>query len=204
VIPSSAEYISSPAALGSDSSDFVYIEHFLEDTYANSLLEKFHLELSWRQEEIRLFGRAVLQPRLSCWYGDKGADYTYSGLYLQPLSWHPQLLELQQRLQYRLGVAFNSVLANAYRDGRDSMGWHSDDEKELGAEPVIASISLGADRRFLVRSKKGSALASLQLEHGSLLVMRGRSQKDYRHSVPKTTKPVGLRINLTFRQVRHP
>jgi len=202
VIPAPAVQIASPASPVGDSLHFEYIEHFLEDAYARSLLEKFHLELSWRQEEIRLFGRAVLQPRLSCWYGDMGADYSYSGLQLQPLPWHPQLLELQQRLQYRLGVPFNSVLANAYRDGRDSMGWHSDDEKELGAEPVIASISLGAGRRFLVRSKKGSAVASLQLEHGSLLVMRGRSQKDYRHSVPKTTRPVGLRINLTFRQVQ--
>lgn len=186
---------------GSSTSDFQYIEKCLEKERAFSLLQKFRAELSWQQQEIRLFGRKIPQPRLSCWYGDQDADYAYSGLRLQPLPWHPDLLVLRHLLQETLQYPFNSVLANAYRDGRDSMGWHADDEKELGAEPLIASLSLGAPRRFLLRSRKGSETASLPLEHGSLLLMRGKSQKNYKHSIPKTAKPTGLRINLTFRHV---
>jgi len=186
-----------------DSSDFQYIENFLESAHGFWLLEHFHKELRWQRQEIRLFGRKILQPRLSCWYGDPDAQYTYSGLQLQPLPWHPALLDLRNLLQETLQFPFNSVLANAYRDGRDSMGWHADDEKELGPEPLIASLSLGASRRFLIRSRNGNENSSMLLEHGSLLLMRGKSQKNYRHSVPKTTKPVGLRINLTFRQVSH-
>ena len=137
-------------------SDFQYIENFLDRDRGFSLLQKFRAELSWQQQEIRLFGRKILQPRLSCWYGDQGADYAYSGLRLQPLPWHPDLLVLRHLLQESLQCPFNSVLANAYRDGGDSMGWHADDEKELGAEPLIASLSLGAPRRFLLRSRKGN------------------------------------------------
>jgi alkylated DNA repair dioxygenase AlkB len=119
------------------------------------------------------------------------------------LNWLPCLLELRNLLQEKLACSFNSVLANAYRDGRDSMGWHADDEKELGPKPLIASLSFGTSRRFLLREKaKNKARPfSLQLEHGSLLVMRGESQSRYLHSVPKTARPAGLRINLTFRQV---
>jgi len=193
--------MSSFARVFSDSEDFMYFGHFLECTGGYDLLQRFRSELNWKQQQVRLFGRTVLQPRLSCWYGDVNADYTYSGLHLRPLPWHPQLLELRYRLQDTLQCPFNSVLANAYRDGRDSMGWHADDEKELGAEPRIASISLGAHRRFVLRSRSGEETRSLQLEHGSLLLMQGKSQRDYRHSIPKTKKVVGLRINLTFRQV---
>lgn len=182
-------------------SDFEYIQKFLKKDHGFSLLQKFRAELSWQQQEIRLFGRKILQPRLSCWYGDQDAAYAYSGLRLEPLPWHPDLLVLRHLLQETLQYRFNSVLANAYRDGRDSMGWHADDEKELGAEPLIASLSLGAPRRFLLRSRNGGETASLLLEHGSLLLMRGTSQKYYKHSIPKTAKPAGLRINLTFRHV---
>lgn len=195
--------MSSFARVFGDSEDFVYFGHFLEYTRGYGLLQKLRSELNWKQHEIQLFGRKILQPRLSCWYGDVNAEYTYSGLHLRPLPWHPELLALRYRLQNVLQCPFNSVLANAYRDGRDSMGWHADDEKELGAEPRIASISLGAERRFMLRSRNGKETKSLQLEHGSLLLMQGTSQRDYRHSIPKTRKAVGLRINLTFRQVRN-
>jgi len=184
-----------------NTSDFEYIQNFLGCDRAHHLLHKLHTELAWQQQEITLFGRTVLQPRLSCWYGDRDARYAYSGLHLEPLPWHPELLILRDLLQEVVQMPFNSVLANAYRDGRDSMGWHADDEKELGFEPLIASVSLGACRRFLLKARRGKALTELQLEHGSLLLMRGKSQSAFRHSLPKTTKPVGLRINLTFRQI---
>jgi len=183
--------------------DFCYIPDFLPVKTADRLMEHLWTGLQWSQQDITLFGRSIPQPRLTCWYGDPDANYSYSGLQLNPLPWHPGLLELRCLLQERLRRDFNSVLANAYRDGRDSMGWHADDEKELGRKPFIASLSMGASRRFLLREKRGSSSAQvcLQLAHGSLLVMQNNSQLRYRHALPKTAKPAGPRINLTFRQI---
>lgn len=157
--------------------------------------------LCWRQEYLRLFGRTLPQPRLSAWYGDPGSRYHYSGLQLEPLPWNPVLLELRQQLHTILGQDFNSVLANLYRDGRDSMGWHSDDEPELGPEPVIASLSLGATRRFDLRHKRSGERYRLHPEDGSLLVMAGSLQQHWQHRIAKTRRPVGPRINLTFRRI---
>jgi alkylated DNA repair dioxygenase AlkB len=187
----------------SPEADFCYIPDFLPARNADGLVECLWAGLQWDQRDITLFGRSIPQPRLTSWYGDPDAHYTYSGLNLHPLPWHTDLLELRKLLQERLRHNFNSVLANAYRDGHDSMGWHADDEKELGSKPLIASLSLGENRRFLLRKKleKNSRSVGLQLEHGSLLVMQGDSQSRYLHSLPKTRKPAGLRINLTFRQV---
>ena len=180
---------------------FDYHPGFLSEGDADRLLRCLWPELDWSQQDIVLFGRRVQQPRLSAWYGDAGARYRYSGLSLEPLPWHPALHRLRCTLESRLGRPFNSVLANAYRDGRDSMGWHADDEPELGSEPVIASVSLGACRRFLVRCVRTREPAEFRLEHGSLLVMSGSSQADFRHALPKTSRPCGLRINLTFRRI---
>ena len=181
--------------------DVYLVPDFLGQSRASRLLATLWAELNWTQHEISLFGRRVYQPRLSCWYGDPGAHYTYSGLHLQPSHWHPALEDIRRVLEDTVDTRFNSVLANAYRNGRDSMGWHADDEKELGEEPTIASLSLGACRRFLLRERHGNKTICLALEPGSLLVMQGASQSVYRHSLPKTSKPVGLRINLTFRMV---
>lgn len=183
--------------------DFCYISDFLPVKTADRLMERLWTGLQWSQQNITLFGRSIPQPRLTSWYGDPDANYSYSGLQLNPLPWHPGLLELRCLLQERLSRDFNSVLANAYRDGRDSMGWHADDEKELGPKPFIASLSMGASRRFLLREKRGSGSAQicLQLAHGGLLVMQNNSQLRYRHALPKTAKPAGPRINLTFRQI---
>lgn len=187
----------------SPEADFCYIPDFLPCRSADDLVECLWAGLQWEQRDITLFGRRVPQPRLTSWYGDPDAHYTYSGLNLHPLPWHPALLELRRLLQERLRHDFNSVLANAYRDGHDSMGWHADDEKELGPKPLIASLSLGESRRFLLREKleKNSRSVGLQLEHGSLLVMQSDSQSRYMHALPKTRKPARLRINLTYRQV---
>jgi alkylated DNA repair dioxygenase AlkB len=185
---------------------FEYIPGFLPNREADRVFEQLWDGLEWSQREITLFGRRVLQPRLVAWYGDPEATYRYSGLTLDPLPWHPLLRRLKNRVEESSGYRFNSVLANAYRDGSDSMGWHSDDEKELGPEPVIASVTLGAPRRFLLRPRKRgagrpSASIALPLEHGSLLLMKGKSQQRFQHSLPRTRRKVGLRINLTYRLV---
>lgn len=180
---------------------YEYRPGFLPPNRADELLTVLWRELPWSQFEIRLFGRRRLQPRLSAWCSDPGTSYQYSGLRLSPTPWHPLLDSLRGELEAVLGARFNSVLANAYRDGRDSMGWHADDEPELGREPMIASVSLGETRRFLVRKKSGGSPREAQLEHGSLLLMSGHSQSLTVHSVPKTSKPRGLRINLTYRLI---
>lgn len=159
-------------------------------------------DIAWQTHRLRLFGRWVDAPRLSCWIGDPGAVYRYSGQTFAPQPWPQALLPLRQRLRKELGIDFNAVLANLYRDGRDAMGWHSDDEPELGPEPVIASLSLGAARRFVLRRRDDHAVKqALVLEPGSLLVMRGVSQRDWQHALPRTARPVGPRINLTFRRI---
>ena len=184
-----------------DQNCFEYHAGAIEQRDADLLLAILWRELNWKQREISLFGRRVAEPRLTAWYGDPSAVYTYSGIQLIPLPWHPSLLDIKSRIEKLTAGTFNSVLANAYRDGSDSMGWHRDDEKELGRCPVIASVSLGEERRFLVR-KKGAKSTAVILEHGSLLLMKGESQQRYQHSLPKTRRPVGYRINLTYRMIR--
>lgn len=160
-------------------------------------------EIDWQQEHIRLFGRTVKVPRLVRWYGDPNARYRYSGVRHEPHPWSPTLEQLRGRLQHLTGLRFNSVLANLYRNGSDSMGWHADNEKELGTEPSIASLSLGAERIFRIRHKASGQMLELLLLNGSLLVMSGPLQKHWRHHVPKTQGLSAARINLTFRYV-HP
>ena len=158
--------------------------------------------LPWSNHPVRLFGREIPAPRLSAWIGDPDAAYRYSGIERAPLPWPPLLASMRDRLAAELRTPFNSVLANLYRDGRDAMGWHADDEPELGPEPVIASLSLGAERRFVLRHRRDDTRLVLALPHGSLLVMAGATQRAYRHALPRTARPVDARINLTFRQVR--
>jgi alkylated DNA repair dioxygenase AlkB len=179
-----------------------YFQSFLSSKQATELLHALWEELSWQQKPIRLFGKEVMQPRLISWHSDPGLRYSYSGLELRPAAWHPQLATLRARLQAELGHDFNSVLVNAYRDGKDSMGWHADDEPELGMEPTLASISLGAERCFRWRDKQTRQSNGMNLQHGSLLLLSGQFQHRYQHCVPKTSKKMGLRINLTFRLIR--
>jgi alkylated DNA repair dioxygenase AlkB len=177
--------------------------HWLAPEDAQALQQQLTETLPWSIHRIRLFGRWVDSPRLSCWIGDPQAVYRYSGQTFAPHPWTQALAALRDRLREELGVPFNSVLANLYRDGRDAMGWHSDDEPELGAEPVIASLSLGAARRFVLRRRDDHAVKqTLVLEPGSLLVMRGACQRDWQHALPRTARPVGPRINLTFRHLQ--
>jgi alkylated DNA repair dioxygenase AlkB len=169
---------------------------------AEVLFAGLRVGIPWSVHRIRLFGRDVDSPRLSCWIGDPGTGYTYSGTHFAPNPWPVALRAIRARLAGDLRIDFNSVLANLYRDGRDSMGWHSDDERELGAQPAIASLSLGSTRRFVLKHRNDpSRKFALELPHGSLLLMRGATQANYRHALPRTARPVGPRINLTFRRI---
>lgn len=168
-----------------------------------SLFTRLKDSLAWRQEPITLFGKTMLQPRLLAWYGDPQAVYRYSGQRHDPLPWTAELMALCARVEELTGARFNSVLANLYRDHRDSMGLHADDEPELGERPVIASLSLGEERVFRLRHRQRKDLKPVRvpLTDGSLLVMAGDTQRHWKHEVPKQTRPCGPRINLTFRWV---
>jgi alkylated DNA repair dioxygenase AlkB len=168
---------------------------------ATSLFERLLAEVNWKQDVMRTPAGRVPFPRLTAWQGEPDAVYTYSGVRNVPDAWTPAVLELKAAAEASSAVTFNSVLINRYRSGADSMGWHADKEAVLGREPVIASVSLGTTRAFQFRHVKSGVLHTLNLSHGSLLVMRGRTQLDWRHRVPKAPKVAGERINLTFRTV---
>lgn len=178
---------------------------WLEQQTALQLLDTLWQDLPWRQDPIRIFGSLRLQPRLTAWCSDPSVSYTYSGLQLEPAPWHPALYKLRERLTEEFRQPLNSVLVNAYRDGNDAMGWHSDDEPELGSRPFIASVSLGASRRFRLRPKHPQSRPvesrGVDLANGDLLLMEGDSQRDWQHCITRTRRPTGLRINLTFRNV---
>ncbi len=178
-------------------------EDFYDPKAADKLLTVLQETVVWRQEPIILFGREVMQPRLTAWYGDPGASYRYSGLEMKPLPWTETIQQIREKISTASGHSFNSVLLNYYRDGQDSMGWHSDDEPELGPNPFIASLSLGAARRFHLKARHRKELETIRLDlpHGSLLLMGGALQHHWLHQISKTKKMMGARINLTFRWV---
>lgn len=184
-------------------SSLLFAPQFLSADEAETLFQKLLNETPWQQQRIRVYGKEYPEPRLTAWYGDAGARYEYSGLVHEPLAWTPVLSELRARIVAASGERFNSVLLNHYRDGRDSVGWHSDDEPELGRRPCVASLSLGVTRRFLLRprQKTGAASFGLDLPAGSLLVMQGAIQANWQHALPKTARVHEPRINLSFRQV---
>jgi alkylated DNA repair dioxygenase AlkB len=167
------------------------------------ILQRLLIEVPWRCEEVVMWGRRMPQPRLTAWYGDAGSRYAYSGIALDPLPWTPFLSDIKARIEAAVGSAFNSVLLNYYRDHRDSVGFHSDDEPELGTQPVIASLSLGEERTFVLKHKRSRAVqpVHLRLASGSLLLMKGDTQRYWRHGVPKESRPCGPRVNLTFRMI---
>jgi alkylated DNA repair dioxygenase AlkB len=184
--------------------DVRLIDGFLTRSESDAFLEQLLRLVAWEQQVIRIAGRSVASPRLSAWHGDPGARYCYSGLALEPRPWLPVILELKLRVEAACYAQFNSALLNLYRDGADSMGWHSDDEPELGERPLIASLSLGATRRFRLRHRRRAELrpVELDLEAGSLLIMQGDTQHCWKHQLPKTRRAVASRVNLTFRSIR--
>lgn len=181
-----------------------YNASFFSEAESSNFFSSLESGIEWRQEDIVMFGKKIPQPRLVAWYGDRGISYTYSGLRLTAVPWTSDLLKIKRRIEEEINSSFNSVLLNLYRDGKDSMSWHSDDEPELGIKPVIASVSFGAVRRFHLRhkSKQDQDRIRLDLADGSLLVMKGETQHHWQHQISKTARSIGPRINLTFRTIQ--
>jgi alkylated DNA repair dioxygenase AlkB len=177
-----------------------FFSHTESDKFFYALLN----EVTWKQEKIKLYGKEVDIPRLTAWYGDSGKSYSYSGISMMPAPWTAALLEIKKHVDREARVRFNSVLLSLYRSGQDSLSWHQDDEPELGDDPVIASVSFGATRSFQFKHKARKELhkVSIDLTHGSLLIMKGPTQRYWVHQVPKAPRSVGPRINLTFRVIQ--
>lgn len=189
-----------PLQLAMPDAEVLLYPGFFPTQEADAFFAALQTGIAWERKSIRLYGKEIEMPRLTAWYGDPSATYTYSGLTETPRPWTPALLTIRERVDAAAGVAFNSVLLNYYCGERDSMSWHSDDEPELGRNPVIASISFGAARRFQFKHCTAPALrAAVGLTHGSLLLMRGPTQHHWKHQLPKSTRPLAPRINLTFR-----
>ena len=182
-------------------SPFTHLKEWLSAAEADALLAKLEARNDWTQGRIRMFGREILEPRLTFFEGDPGVRYTYAHRPLDGLGWTPELEALRERFARDFGIKTNTVLANLYRDGQDSMGWHRDDEPELGHDPLVVSLSLGATRDFDVRRDADRWTQRFALGHGDLLIMGSKSQTQWTHSIPKRLKVNIFRINLTFRQV---
>ena len=181
-----------------------YDATFLRPSDADALFATLLRDVDWRQDHIQLFGRTHALPRLQQWFADDGLAYTYSRVTLPPAPWPSALDALRTRLQAEVGAPFNSCLASLYRDGQDTNGWHADDEPEFGTDPVIASVSLGAVRTFRMRHETTRQTWSIELGHGSLLVMAGATQRCWKHTVPRRMRCASPRVNLTFRHTLGP
>ena len=170
---------------------------------ADGLLRSLLAEIPWRQDSLWIAGREIPVPRLQCWMGDTGSIYGYSGMRLEPEPWNAQVQSIRNRVQALSGLQFNSVLLNLYRDGTDSVSWHADDEAELGEEPIIASVSLGTERRFQMKHRHDNTRKKYQIDlpHGSLLIMGKGIQNNWIHQIPKQKSVTAPRINLTFRSI---
>lgn len=192
-----------PVRIPMPDAEVSYLDRLELAQSGDETLQRLIAEAPWRAQSVVLWGRKVAQPRLTAWYGDAGSAYSYTGLQLEPLPWTPLLAGIKARVEAAAGTRFNSVLLNYYRDNRDSIGFHSDDEPELGRQPVIASLSLGEERTFVLKHKTAKAVSPvrLRLASGSLLVMRGDTQRCWRHGIPKEAQPCGPRVNLTFRTI---
>ncbi|MCH4823488.1 alpha-ketoglutarate-dependent dioxygenase AlkB [Gramella lutea] len=182
--------------------EIIYYSNFIRQENADDYLKSLLAYEKWRHDKIKMFGKEIYQPRLSQFFGESNKDYTYSGLKMNPVTFTKDLEEIRKKCNKTTNINFNVCLANLYRDGSDSMGWHADDEKELGKNPTIASVSLGAERMFHFKHKFiKTARYKIKLKHGSLLIMKGTTQEFWKHQLPKTKRQVGPRINLTFRKI---
>ena len=193
-----------PARLACAGQDFgvpqtLYVPRFLPRARADALLAWTLRTTAWQHEQFTLFGRRVTAPRLTAWFGEAGAEYRYSGVARRAAPWPAIVQALATQVSEAVASPFNFVLVNRFRSGADMLGWHADDEADLGAAPVIASLSVGAERMFRMRPRHGGTSVGRSLAHGSLVLMWGRSQRDFKHCVPRTAKAVGERLNFTFR-----
>lgn len=182
--------------------EYLYIPNFFDVPKANEYLKTFKENIIWKQESMKMYGKQVMFPRLTSWYGESDKPYTFSGITLQPHPWTKELMEIKAVIEPVCEVVFNSVLLNLYRDGNDSISWHTDAEKELGKNPLIASVNFGAERKFQIRHNQTQEIIDIHLKHGSLLVMQGELQHFWKHQVPKQKKITEERINLTFRVIK--
>lgn len=177
-----------------------YYPNFFEKNEADIIFEQLKTNIPWQQDEIKVFGKTHLQPRLTALFGNKDKNYSYSNITMQPMPWNELLYKIKTKVEDASKSNFTNVLLNNYRDGKDSNGWHADNEKELGKNPIIASLSFGAVRNFQMKHNTDKNLKiNLPLDHGSLLIMKGTTQHYWKHQIPKTSKSIGSRINLTFR-----
>lgn len=183
--------------------EIIYYPSFFDVIEANEIFKELKTTIPWQQDNIKLFGKAHAQPRLTALFGNDGKAYSYSNITMQPHPWNKLLQKIKLKIEEATEVSFSTVLLNLYRNGKDSNGWHADNEKELGQNPIIASVSFGADRHFHLKHKSEKNLKQkILLENGSLLIMKGKTQHHWLHQIPKTRKPITPRINLTFRIIK--
>ncbi|QIH39569.1 alpha-ketoglutarate-dependent dioxygenase AlkB [Flavobacterium sp. Sr18] len=183
--------------------EIIYYPQFYDKEQADIIFAELAKDIPWQQDEIRVYGKIHPQPRLTALFGNEGKPYSYSNITMQPHPWNSLLQKLKTEIEKVSDTIFTTVLLNQYRDGKDSNGWHADNEKELGTNPVIASLSFGAERMFQLKHNLDKDLKkNIVLQHGSLLLMRGKTQHFWKHQIPKTAKPINPRINLTFRVIK--
>ena len=184
--------------------DVIFYHNFFSCQESDELFQTLFNEIKWRQDKMKIYGKEVNLPRKTAWYGDRDKPYRFSGIHLEPEPWTCTLLQIKEKVEEIAEVKFNSVLLNLYRDGNDGISWHTDAEPELGNNPVIASVSFGGARRFMFRHKQNKDLKTeVKLTHGSFILMAGTTQHFWQHQIPKTSKKVEPRINLTFRVIIH-
>lgn len=182
--------------------EYLYLPDFFSKSDSDIYFQTLKNSILWKQESMNMYGKQVIFPRLTAWYGDNDKPYSFSGITLRPHSWTKELFEIKNKIEPIAHTQFNSVLLNQYRNGNDSISWHTDAEKELGLNPIIGSVNFGATRKFQLRHIKTKEKIEIELTHGSLLIMQGELQHFWQHQVPKTTQKVNERINLTFRVIK--
>ena len=194
---------SEPVVLDLPDAEIIYYPKFFDKEQSDLIYTELLQDIAWQQDNITIFGKTHPQPRLTALYGNEGKPYSYSNIKMQPHPWNSLLQKIKYYIEETTGCQFTTVLLNQYRDGKDSNGWHADNEKELGINPIIASLSFGSERVFQLKHNTiADAKKSVVLEHGSLLLMKGSTQHFWKHQIPKTVKPIGTRINLTFRSIK--
>ena len=198
-----AEVITMPTGELMPDGEVAIYRNFFNRVESDQIFQELLSKIKWRQDKMKLYGKEFELPRLTAWYGDDGKSYTFSGIPMNPDAWTHTLLSIKSRIEEVTQAKFNSVLLNLYRSGKDGVSWHSDDEQELGKNPIIASVSFGEARRFQLRHKLDKSLDKVEitLTHGSLLIMKGSTQHFWQHQIPKTAKSLRERINLTFRRI---
>ena len=183
--------------------ELYYNRFFFNNIESKKYFNILRKEIQWQQDNIKIFGKIYPQPRLTALYANNNKSYSYSNITMHPTLFTPTLFEIKSKIEKQINLNFTSCLLNLYRDGNDSNGWHADNEKELGLNPTIASLSFGAERIFQMKHRNSKKeKVKINLTNGSLLVMKGRTQHHWLHQIPKTKKEVGERINLTFRIIK--